>query len=70
MTTEENRPKASLLSPFRPAPVSGAGRPEDTALPKSLTFDSNAGPGPPQYRRQTSGSPDAGPSRNDRVDRG
>ncbi|GLX51433.1 hypothetical protein Shyhy01_43830 [Streptomyces hygroscopicus subsp. hygroscopicus] len=44
MATEENIPSAFPRRPFRPAPEPGAGRPPDTALlPKSLTFDSNAG---------------------------
>ncbi|WP_434096664.1 SDR family NAD(P)-dependent oxidoreductase [Streptomyces mirabilis] len=39
-------PRASFLSPFRPHPVPGAGRPADSAPPKCLTLDSNAGPLP------------------------
>ncbi|GAA2489875.1 hypothetical protein GCM10023100_44830 [Actinocorallia cavernae] len=58
MTTEENIPSASPRSPFRPTPEPGAGRPPDTPLlPKSLTFDSNAGAVGVQIQGRPMGGP-------------
>ncbi|BBC95403.1 hypothetical protein SRO_4227 [Streptomyces rochei] len=58
MTTEENIPSVSPRSPFRPTPEPGAGRPPDTPLlPKSLTFDSNAGVAGVQIQGRPMGGP-------------
>ncbi|GAA1044825.1 hypothetical protein GCM10009566_66180 [Streptomyces murinus] len=63
MTTEENIPSASPRSPFRPTPEPGAGRPPDTPLlPKSLTFDSNAGAVGVQIQGRPTGGPPSPPT--------